>query len=117
MKKTPNKISKQIDLRDVRGASIRPSRAIPSKMDKMKDPKRQRRERIDYEESYDDEGNWYAINDNEQVCWDIVTDITKLVEGKSEVKSAYVVEEFPPTLEVVLKNGSKIDIAVQETMV
>ena len=48
---TPNKISKQIDLRDVRGASIRPSRAIPSKMDKMKDPKRQRRERIDYDES------------------------------------------------------------------
>ena len=48
---TPNKISKQIDLRDVRGSSIRPSRAIPSKMDKMKDPKRQRRERIDYDES------------------------------------------------------------------
>lgn len=48
---TPNKLSKQIDLRDVRGASIRPSRTIPSKMDKIKDPKRQRRERIDYDES------------------------------------------------------------------
>ena len=113
---TPNKLSKQIDLRDVRGASIRPSRAIPSKMDKMKDPKRQRRERIDYEESDDDEDNWYSIDDNENVCWKIVDDITKLMEDKDEVKSAYIVEEFPPTLEVIFNNGSKIDIAVQEEM-
>ena len=113
---TPNKISKQIDLCDVRGASIRPSRAIPSKMDKMKDPKRQRRERIDYDESDDDEGNWHAIDDNENACWEIVDDITKLMEDKDEVKSAYIVEEFPPTLEVVYNNGRKIDISVQEEM-
>ena len=123
MKQTTTKSSKDDrrltikggDIRDVRGASIRPSHKIPSKMDKMKDAKRQRRSRIEFDEEYDGEDiEWNELDDGEnnssKSTERLFDNIYDMLEEDDSVKNFYVNDETNMT--VCFTNGEVCDITI-----